>query len=177
MAGLRGGLWEDELLPAQSSALAACCRGFKGTIVLQERHSAGRVPAINTNLVKYRQNLKARGSGQLPVDDQVRRWGCCCLWPSCGLGRKMPPVVISVWREGRGLAWWGSEIWGWKEECSELSDAGRFEEGHARRNEAFATPSVLPTQCLVSSQCSGYKQGAGLFLGDFLFKADPSWTS
>lgn len=29
------------------------------------RHPAGKAPAIKTNLVKYRENLKTQGSGQL----------------------------------------------------------------------------------------------------------------
>lgn len=59
----------------------------------------------------------------------------------------MPPGVISVGRGGRGLGWWGSGIWGWKETCRELSGAGRFEEGHAQRNEAFPTPSDGRLHC------------------------------
>lgn len=64
VAGLEGGLWDDEL-----RELSPCCLLPQ----LRRRHPAGKVPAINTNLVKYRENLKVWGSGRLPADVWVRR--------------------------------------------------------------------------------------------------------
>lgn len=131
----------------------------------RRRHLAGKVPVINTHLVKYRENLKAWGSGQMPVNVWVWRGGCCCLWCPCDLGQ-CPRTSNVTWchqcvekrQRFQTVRQWNMRV---KGEMQETKWSWQVWGGSCTKEHAFPytvwQPTALPTQCLGSSWCSGYK--------------------
>lgn len=123
---------------------AACPELSPSCLLLQlQRHNytAGKAPAINTYLLKYLENLEVWGSGCLAcqcLGTEVKLLlSLALLWAGMMSQKEQWHQCVERRQTFRTVRQWNMRVKG----KVQGRGASRFEEGHARRNEAFSTLS------------------------------------